>query len=625
MPFKSLTDFIHALESAGELVRIRERVSPKLEITEIADRVVKSGGKALLFENNGTEFPVLINAFGSDRRMSMALGVGDLDESGKELDRLLQRFRSPRGSLVGKISMLPVLSRVGSWMPKRISGKGKCQEVILKEPDLTRLPVLTCWPADGGPFITLPVVHTVDPQTGIRNVGMYRMQVFGPVLTGMHWHLHKGSARHYELYKKLGKRMPVSVTLGGDPACMYAATAPLPEQVDEYLLAGFLRKKRVELVKCLTNDLEVPADADFVIEGYVDPEEELILEGPFGDHTGFYSLAGYYPKFHVTCITHRRNAVYPATVVGIPPMEDAWIGKATERIFRIPLKMTVAAELDDLHMPAQGVFHNIVLGRIENNYPGQALKVMHALWGAGQMMFNKILILLGGEINLTDYRSVARTISRTVNPARDIHFSLGPVDILDHSSRRFAFGSKMGIDATGKPAVKTDSAGADLPGVRKWIPEVGEIKDLQPGEGISLVILGIRKSRKGLIREAADTLWKSGTLGGTKFVLFVDEGVCRLPSGDIAWIAANHLDPERDCFVIQGPEGKGYPVLFMDATRKTYDADGFEREWPNMIVMDDETIRKVDEIWEKLGIGTRIPSPSLLYKNLVFNIKATFI
>jgi len=335
MAYQGLRGFIERLEKEGELIRVTVRVDPELEIAEIADRVSKSlgGGKALFFENNGTGFPLLINAFGSEKRMALALGCDDLDRIGMEIESLFKKLTKPAAGFFDKIRFLPLLSQMASWMPKKISGRGKCQEVVMQKIDLFKLPILKCWPADGGRFITLPCVITRDPDTGSRNVGMYRMQIFGAHLTGMHWHKHKTGARHYAAYKEKGLRMPVSVVIGGDPAYTYAASAPLPDQIDEYLLAGFLRKKRVELVKCLTNDLEVPADADFIIEGYVDPQEELIWEGPFGDHTGFYSLADWYPRFHVTCITHRKDAVYQATVVGIPPQEDAWIGRATERIF----------------------------------------------------------------------------------------------------------------------------------------------------------------------------------------------------------------------------------------------------------------------------------------------------
>ena len=369
MAYKSLLHFISILESAGELIRIREFVSPHLEISEIADRIVKNKGKALLFENTGTDFPLLINAYGTEERMCLALGVKNLDDIGKDITHLLQSLLSPKDTFAEKLKILPALKEMASFMPKHIRRKGSCQEVILRNPDLGKLPVLTCWPADGGPFITLPVVHTKDVLTGIKNTGMYRMQILGADTTGMHWHLHKGAAQHFRKYQELGKKMPVSVTLGGDPVYTYTATAPLPENIDEYLLAGFLRKKKVEMVRCLTNDLEVPEDVDFVIEGFVDPGEDLILEGPFGDHTGYYSLADNYPKFHVTCITHRKNAIYPATIVGIPPMEDEWLGKATERIFLVPLRTTYVHELIDMNMPVEGVFPNIALARIQKSSP----------------------------------------------------------------------------------------------------------------------------------------------------------------------------------------------------------------------------------------------------------------
>ena len=342
MPYSSLNDFILTLEKHGELLRVKQFVSPELEIAEITDRFSKHNGPALLFENTGTGFPLLINAFGSEKRMCLALGIQNLDQVQTDIEDLFKKFVSPKNSMLDKLKMLPMLKELSSWMPKTVSRKGKCQQVVMETPDITKLPVLKCWPHDGGPFVTLPVVHTKDPNNATRNVGMYRMQVFGKDITGMHWHLHKNSARHYHEYKELGQRMPVSVTLGGDPVYTYAATAPLPDNFDEYILAGFLRKKKVTMVKCLTNDLLVPEDVDFVIEGYVDPLEDLISEGPFGDHTGFYSLEDMYPKFHITCITHREDAVYPATIVGIPPQEDAWIGKATERIFLGPIRLTLS-------------------------------------------------------------------------------------------------------------------------------------------------------------------------------------------------------------------------------------------------------------------------------------------
>jgi 4-hydroxy-3-polyprenylbenzoate decarboxylase len=496
----------------------------------------------------------------------------------------------------------------------------------METPDLTRLPVLTCWPADGGPFITLPVVHTRDPLTGIRNQGMYRMQVFGPALTGMHWHRHKGSAHHFTKYKELGKKMPVSVTLGGDPAYTYAATAPLPENLDEYLLSGFLRKMKVDLVRCLTNDLEVPSDVDFVIEGYVDPEEEFIMEGPFGDHTGFYSLADLYPRFHVTCITHRKNAIYPATIVGIPPMEDGWMGKATERLFLFPMKLLTVPEMKDINMPVAGVFHNIVLTKIEKSFPGQGMKVMTSLWGAGQMMFNKIMVVVSNDGDLSDYKAVAREVTKRTDPLQDIHFIKGPVDILDHSSRHFSFGSKMGIDATVKcPEESEDSSsGALQPFIdtlvlKEKFPEVIAFNDTLLSEGISLVVLSVKKNRKSHVREISNELMKQGIIRDVKFMLFLDSGIDIYSTADTAWIAANNMDPMRDCFHPVSEMGISFPLLVMDGTRKTLEFDGFERDWPNIIVMDEPTILKVDNEWAKYNLGPLLPSPSRKYRSLILN------
>jgi 4-hydroxy-3-polyprenylbenzoate decarboxylase len=620
MPANTLASFISGLESAGELCRVKEFVSPSLEITEIADRFVKNSGKALLFENNGTEFPVLINAFASERRICMALGLNSLDEGGAEIEALLKKLASPRETLVDKLKTLPALKKISSWIPKVIHGKGKCQEVVMAVPDLSKLPVLTCWPEDGGPFITLPVVHTKDPETGARNVGMYRMQVFDKQSTGMHWHLHKGSAQHYSKYKSLAKKMPVSVSLGGDPIYTYVATAPLPENIDEYLFAGFLRRKKVELVKCLTNDLAVPADADFVLEGYVDPEEDLAFEGPFGDHTGFYSLAGFFPRFHVTCITHRRDAVYPATIVGIPPMEDGWIGKATERLFLVLMKNTLMQELVDMDMPVEGVFHNLALISIKKSFPGHGLKAMNALWGAGQMMFNKIMIVLDQEVNVHNYKEVAKLVSANVDPLQDIHFIKGVADILDHSSRQYAFGSKMGIDATRK---LTTEQQADLPPdqkvfldrakLTKEFPAIKGINDSLPSEGIDVLIIAVDKSYRGQINEISRTMLSQKTITGFKFIVFLDARTDIFNLHDVVWICGNNIDPMRDCYFIMS-DGINYPSLVVDATTKTPGADQFEREWPDVIVMDDSTINKVNKKWPDLDLGDFFLSPSLKYK-----------
>ncbi len=447
MAYNSLAEFIQVLERAGELKRIAHPVQAKLEITEIADRVMKRGGPALLFENVvGKQIPVLINAFGSMKRMALALGVGDVEEIARAIEKLVQT--KPPRSFKEKLHLLSELVRLAG-IPPKIVKEAECQQIIHREPDLGALPVLTCWPADGGPFITLPAVFSKDPHKGTRNVGLYRMQVYDRQTTGMHWHLHKVGARHYQHQREQGGKLELAVCLGGDPALIYAATAPLPDQIDEILFTGFLRKKGLELVKAVTVDVEVPANSDIVIEGYVDPAEPLRREGPFGDHTGFYSLADDYPVFHVTCMTQRKNPIYPATIVGRPPMEDAFIGKATERIF-LPLLRVTLPEIVDMNLPVHGVFHNLAVISIRKEYPGHARKVMHALWGLGQMMFSKILIVVDHDVNVHDLSEVTWVAANHIDPRRDTVLVDGPVDVLDHAAPIMGFGSKMGIDATRK-------------------------------------------------------------------------------------------------------------------------------------------------------------------------------
>jgi 4-hydroxy-3-polyprenylbenzoate decarboxylase len=595
MAYKNLSNFIEVLESEGELIRVKEKVSPSLEMTDIADRLVKVGGKAVLFENNGTDFPVLMNAMGTEKRMCLALGVKELDDVGKEIENVMKKVSTARESIWDKLKLLPSLAEVSSWFPAHKSGRGECQEMIDHSPDLGTLPVLTCWPNDGGPFITLPVVHTRDPENHIRNVGMYRMQVFDKVSTGMHWHLHKNSARHYLAYKKLKRRMPVTVTLGGDPVYTYVASAPMPDNMDEYLLAGFLRKKKVNLVKCITNDLEIPEDVDIVIEGYIDPEEDLRVEGPFGDHTGFYSLPDVYPVFHIKCISHRKRAVYPATVVGIPPQEDLYMGKATERIFLTPIRMTMVPEIRDMHMPASGVFHNLVITNIQKTYPGQAFKVMNALWGAGQMMFNKVMIVISDTVETigTDPASYHRLFTRIISgfdPARDVFFSKGPVDVLDHASAAFAAGGKIGIDAT------------------SLLLDTGRVEKL-------FKIVPVTKTKPGQVKEMVEEMSVSGELEGVKLLVFIEDFIDPEDYESIVWRVLNNIDPERDCEVMNQGNSS---FLFVDGTRKSLALDGFKRPWPNCTVMDTDTIEKVDRIWEKSGLGPLIPSPSLKYKDQVY-------
>lgn len=631
MAYKNQQAFIDALEKAGELVRVSVYVDPKLEIAEITDRMSKEpgGGKAILFENTGYDFPVLMNAYGSEKRMCMALGVNHLDDVAKEIEGLFKLLASPKESILDKLKLLPKLGQFASWMPKVRKGRGECQEVvIIDKPDITQLPVITCWPKDGGPFVTLPVIHTKDPLTNSRNVGMYRMQVFGPTLTGMHWHKHKVSAKHFNEYKKLGRRMPVAVALGGDPAYAYSATAPLPENVDEYMLAGFLRKKKVELVKCITQpDIEVPADADFIIEGYVDPGDELIWEGPFGDHTGYYSLPDWYPRFHITAITHKKNAVYPATIVGIPPQEDAWLGKATERIFLAPIKMTMVPEIVDMDMPVEGVFHNLVITQIHKEYAGQGQKVMNAMWGAGQMMFNKILVISDEGVPITDYLPLAQYIFRNLNPATDIYFSQGPMDVLDHSCSKLGFGGKMCIDGTKKFPEETDErfnwnnsfSGKLTDLLRSKFPELKQVNESLLEKQISCLVLSVEKNRKGHIKELHQQICALPEMRGVRMILYVEHTVDARDLPTALWRFCNNLDPKRDNHLYQQADTA---CMGLDGTRKTKELDDFHRDWPNIIVADDNTIASVDAKWETLGLGKLITSPSLKFKGQMYGDEA---
>lgn len=610
-----LREFIAKLEAADELLRIKSKVSTDSEITEITDRMSKSegGGKALLFENNGTEYPVLMNMMGSDRRMAMALGVDDLDEISQRIDELLKGVMSPKNSLMDKLRMLPLLSDVAKWFPRKVSGRGECQEVIWQgdEVDLSRLPILKSWGCDGGKFITLPMVCTIDPDTGIPNMGMYRMQIFDNRTTGMHWHRHKTGARHYDGYKRQGRRMPVCVAIGGDPIYTYSATAPMPDNMDEMLLAGMLRRKPVRLVKSLTSDIWVPADCDFVLEGYVDPAEELAVEGAFGDHTGFYSLTDLYPRFHITCITSRRDAVYPATIVGIPPMEDAYIAKATERIFLAPIRLAIQPEVRDLYMPIEGTAHNIALTSIAKRYEGQANKVAQGLWGAGQMMFNKYLLIAPEHTTLRSSDEIFSLI-RGVNPARDFIYSDGILDILDHTSPTMGYGAKLAIDLTNiepqdKPIVvslphKPEAAG----GI--------ELINSDFAERLGLIILFAKAEWQEQVD--VDSFLRKNKIEGEKFVVVFDRGAAEgMTPSDLLWIAAANTDPKRDIRLVDS-------VVIIDARSKRPGYGNNPKRFPNVVTSKMDIVELVDSRWAEYGIGKRLESPSRRYHNLLLSDKA---
>jgi 4-hydroxy-3-polyprenylbenzoate decarboxylase len=482
MAYRDLRDFIRVLEEKGELKRIAVEVDPILEITEFADRAVKRGGPALLFEKpKGYSVPVLINAFASMRKMEIALEVDSVEEVAARIVEFLE-MRMPEG-LLGKLKMLPKLAEMGAFFPRVVSS-GPCQEVVRTERfSLFDYPILQCWPEDGGRFITLPLVFSRNPDTGKRNCGMYRMQIFDERTAGMHWQTHKQGAEHYRRMQHHGsKRMDIAVAIGADPATMYSAILPLPPDLDEMTIAGFLRQSPVEMVKCRTVDLEVPAQAEIVLEGYVELGE-LRTEGPFGDHTGFYSLADDYPVFHVTCVTQRREPIYATTIVGPPPMEDYFMGKAIERIF-LPLMRLQLPEVRDIAMPAEGVFHNLILVAIRKSYPGHARKVMHSIWGTGQAMFSKCIVVVDEDVDVQNVSEVAWKALNNIDPERDIQFVMGPVDSLDHAARLANYGSKMGIDAT-----------------RKW-----------PGEGFMRPWPGVI-AMSPEVKRRVDDLWKRAGLG----------------------------------------------------------------------------------------------------------------
>ncbi len=644
-----LSKYIEFLEREGELVRISAPVDPVLEVAELTDRVSKgdsfspvTGGKALFFERpllsdgSVSPFPVVTNLFGSEGRIAMALGVANptsagsrqpdaapsgglktrdarsipppasgsmLDPIAARLDNILQQAFEPRGTWGEKAGVVPLLAQMSRWFPVRKRGRGECQQVVL-EGGLDRLPILKCWPHDGGRFVTLPLVHTVDPATGGRNVGMYRMQVQGDRATGMHWQMHKTGARHYAAYKRMGiERMPVSVCLGGDPVYTYAATAPMPDGMDEYLLAGFLRRRPVRLVKCLTNDLYVPADCDFVIEGWVDTTEPLKTEGPFGDHTGFYSLEDDYPVFHVECVTHRRGAIWPATLVGVPPQEDAWFAEATERIFLPPIRRALQPEVRDLHMPAAGVAHNLAIVSLDVSYPGQAVKVANGLWGAGQMMFCKVIVAVPAGVDVRDYGAVL-SLLRRLDPTRDLHFAQGVADVLDHATATPGVGSKLLVDLT---------------------------------------FLDFEK-----IRQPA--AWGDNEFA-CKIEFLFDDNAKELSDEVRLWLGLANLDPARDitidnCKVTVDCRAK-LPKDALRSERPSSEAcEGFARErtqtyvteqnqscndasgplspqkWPNVVAMDEATIARVDGRWAEYGIGGFIESPSVRYRKLLFSDSA---
>lgn len=605
MAFKDIQHFMRFLEDKGELVRIKAEVDADLEITEITDRVSKNFGKALLFENvKGSDYPVLINSMGSDERMSWALGVEKLDDLERDIADLINMqnyMKIPR-----LIKSIPNLTRLLAVLPWKLPIKGACQEVIEHNPDLSTIPVLKCWPDDGGKFVTLPLVMTKDPDTGVQNTGMYRMQIFDKNTTGMHWHWHKDGREIYDKYRKLGGKMPVSVAIGCDPALIFSAISPLPKMIDEMMFAGYLRKRPVKMVKSITNDIYVPADAEFILEGYVDVNEALRLEGPFGDHTGYYSLADMYPAFHVTCITHKKNPVYPATIVGRPPMEDCYMSKATERAF-LPLLKMIYPEIVDYSLPFEGVFHNCVIVSIKKRFPGHGKKVMNSLWGMGQMMYAKMIIVVDADINPHDTSAVAKQVFESLDMTKDLVFSQGPLDALDHASSTDHYGYRLGVDATRKFEVEGTNVKWEVtkqPDIANYLSNHSKVSsfDYPMSEVLQgCLIVSIKKETKDDVRQFMQELWSLEEMKYNKFLIIVDDEVDAKDTSKVAWKVFNNIDAMRDLVVCEVPSENFGHRLGIDATKKLA-IDDHPREWPDDIVMSDEIKEKVTRRWSEYGI-----------------------
>jgi 4-hydroxy-3-polyprenylbenzoate decarboxylase len=589
--FRNVQAFLEALRSEGELRVVHRHVSPILEVSRLTDEESKSpgGGKALLFKSvEGSAFPLVTNLFGSMKRMTMALGVEHLDELGERVQDLMNL--SPPRNLYQAVQMVPLALSLARCFPRRRRIRAPCQEVVHtgEDVDLSRLPVLQCWPKDGGRFITLPLVITKSLETGRRNMGMYRMQVFDRRTTGMHWHVHKDGSHAYQEYMRAGKRMPVAVAVGADPATMYAATAPLPRNVDELMLAGFLRNRSVPLVKAVTVELEVPAEAEFILEGYVDPGE-CRREGPFGDHTGYYSLADDYPVFHVTAVTHRRSPVYCTTVVGPPPMEDGYLGLATERLF-LPLLQAAHPEIQDYWLPWEGVFHNLVIASIHKTYSGHAQKVMHALWGQGQMSFAKGVVIVDRDVPLHDPRSLVAELLGRFDPQSDVTLTQGILDVLDHAAPASGFGAKIGIDLTRRlpeepPRFVFQAENAAPPmeevaeALRKNVPGVMEIRSYPSGGDSAWTETTGRVAFLRVERdETKNRTWYAARIQNVLsperrlFLILFDRDTDLSQASTLAWKLLNNVDPQRDI------QWHGQCVI-VDACRKT-PADGHLREWP---------------------------------------------
>jgi 4-hydroxy-3-polyprenylbenzoate decarboxylase len=609
---RDLRDFIERLRAAGELHEVTAEVDSHLEITDIVDRSTKEHGPALLFTNvRGSKFPVLVNQFASDTRLNIAFGVESIDEVGDRIRELLELTKPPRG-LRAKLNVVRTGKQLATSVPPKYVKRAPCQEVVKTGDDvnLDELPILGCWPEDGGRYITLPLVFTKDQQ-GNRNVGMYRVQQYDRNTCGMHWQIHKDGADAWRHMPPDG-RLEVAVVIGTDPIVTYAASCPLPKDIDEMVFAGFARGRRVEMVQCRTIDLQVPANAEFVLEGYI-TQGELRTEGPFGDHTGYYSLADDYPVFHVTAITHRRDAVYAATVVGVPIQEDLWLGKATERIF-LPLLQMVQHEVIDYDLPAEGVFHGCCIVSIAKRFPGHAQKIMHAIWGTALLSLTKSIIVVDETVDVHDYDAVARAIAAHYDPSTGTDFTRGPIDVLDHAPTRMGFGGKIGIDATtpwGSEGRSTPSSDVvDPAAINAWAAQAGATAChvVAGGAEHRLVICAVEKHQPWIGRDLLRAFAEHPSSRGVRCVVVVDSYVDVHALGEVAFRAFGNTDPVRDGALL-GEHGQ---LLCLDATTKLA-GEGYTRDWPADIVMTEAIKQRVDERWEQYGI----PTPGARTKPLV--------
>ena len=591
-----------------ELKKITIACNTDQEMCEIAHRMFAAGEKAvLLFTQTGTAYPVAMNLYASEKRLLRAMHAENFEALQKRINAIVETLTTPKKDFRAKIKVLTSLYTIAKLLPHHITQRAPSQEVIERNPDLRSLPILKCWPHDGGRFITLPMVITQHPITGVRNVGMYRMQVIDEKTTAMHWHIHKTGARHFAAYKACKKRMPVAVALGGDPLLAYCATAPLPEGIDEFLFAGLLRQREVPMVKAITIPLEVPAEADFILEGYIDPDEAPFWEGPFGDHTGFYSLEDWYPRFHVTCITSRRNAIYPATIVGIPPMEDSIIAHVTEQIFAPLITKTLIPELKELYLPNEGVAHNLALIHGLHPFAGSGEKIANALWSTGQLMFTKYVLRLPDSCSLTDNDTILRLLTEV--KIQDLFFSRGPQDILDHASEEVGYGSKLFIDtyyhhSSNAPIRWTDYGRMTLGGPSLWIGEkllLQIIEDYAPFQ---------KKDLQRILTQCTEAV---GTT--PRFVLLVNSNAPIEQPARLLWFVLANTSPARDLWIAN--DGDDFSVV-IDARAKI--GEDYLRPWPNVVVSSQETIELVDKRWKEYALGCeKTESPSLLCRKMLIN------